>query len=160
MPVVDDGVADPVMADVLALELGRIVVRAVWVDEICADLAAEYQRAVGEVDRSRLSGESGTRLADALRKAGAAQWADEYLALHSRRNDVVHGLWSADTNHRQMVRTSRGGSYAGAFTVRTWDGDWLKRLAHDLEDFFERARAELFARVGMPEDLSGLPRDG
>jgi hypothetical protein len=66
------------MADVLALELGRIVVRAVWVDEICADLAAEYQRAVGEVDRSKLSGESGTRLADALRKAGAAQWADEY----------------------------------------------------------------------------------
>lgn len=54
MPAVDDGVADPVMADVLALELGQIVVRAVWVDEICADLAAEYQRAVGEVDRSRL----------------------------------------------------------------------------------------------------------
>ncbi len=43
------------MADLLALELGRIVMRAVWVDEVCADLAVEYQRAAGTVDRTKLT---------------------------------------------------------------------------------------------------------
>jgi hypothetical protein len=34
--------------------------------------------------------------------------------------------------------------------VRTEDRDWLELLARDLEDFFRRARDEIFARVGIP----------
>lgn len=139
------------MADLLALELGRILMRAVWVDEVCADLAVEYQRAAGKVDRTKVTGESGKPLAAALRQAGAASLADDYMALYLRRNDVVHGRWSAGATHRQVVRSIRGGAYAGAFTVNTWDGHWLEQLACDLEDLFERARAELLARSGIAE---------
>ncbi|OJV22871.1 MAG: hypothetical protein BGO26_00025 [Actinobacteria bacterium 69-20] len=138
----------------LALELGRIVVRAVWVDEVCAALAVEYQRASGPVDRTKVTGESGQPLGRALREAGAAAWADEYDALYLRRNDVVHGLWSADADHRQMVRPTRGGAFAGAFTVRTWDANWLELLARDLDNFFDRARAEWFRRLGIPDRLT------
>lgn len=148
------------MADLLALELGRIVMRAVWVDEVCADLAVEYQRAAGTVDRTKLTGESGKPLAAALRRAGADSLADDYMALYRRRNDAVHGRWSADANHRQVVRSLRGGAYAGAFTVDIWDGQLLEQLACDLEGLFERARAELFARSGIAERLDPIePRD-
>jgi hypothetical protein len=148
---VDDRAAENEVADVLALELGRIVMWAVWTDEVCADLAVEYQRAAGTVDRSKVMGESGNRLAVALRQAGADAWADEYLALYSRRNDVVHGLWSADANHRNVVRPVRGGAHAGAFTVSSWDASWLDQLARDLERFFGRARAQLFALAGIAD---------
>ncbi len=140
--------------DVLALEVGRIVVRAVWVDEVCADLAVEFQRTAGAVDRAAVNGESGEQLAAALRRAGAETWASEYAALYRRRNDVVHGRWSAGTDHRQVVRPIRGGAHAGAFTVTTWDRDFLQQLAHDLDDLFDRARRELFTRRGIPQLLT------
>lgn len=144
------------MADLLALEIGRIVIRAVWVDEVCADLAVEYQRAAGKVDRTKVAGESGKPLAVALRQAGADSLADDYMVLYLRRNEVVHGRWSADMNRRQVVRSLRHGSHAGAFTVNTWDDRWLERLARDLEDLFERARAELFRRSGIAERLGPI----
>ncbi|WP_291756933.1 hypothetical protein [Cellulomonas sp. 73-92] len=133
-------------ADVLALEIGRIVVRAVWVDEVCADLAVEFQRAIGAVDRTAVTGQSGATLATALRRAGAATWASEYAALYRRRNEVIHGRWSADADHRQVVRPVQGGAHAGAFAVTTWDRDFLQQLARDLDDLFVRARLELFTR--------------
>lgn len=139
------------MVDGLALELGRVVLWAVWVDEVCADLAIEYQRSAGQVDRSTVMGESGRRLAAALRQAGAGHWADEYEALYVRRNDVVHGLWAAGTDHRTVIRPTRGGAYAGAFKVNNWDSDWLARVARDLEDFFGRARSQLLALAGRAE---------
>lgn len=141
-------------ADALALDLGRIVIRAVWVDEVCADLAVEYQRAAGQVDRAKVTGESGKPLGAALRAAGAVEWAEEYDALYLRRNDVIHGLWSADVHHRQMVRPTRGGNNAGAFMVKTWDAGWLELLARDLDDFFDRARVELFSRRGILDWLT------
>lgn len=147
-------------SDQLAQELGRIVVRAVWVDEVCADLAVEFQRASGAVDRTKVTGESGRPLGSALREAGAAVWADEYDELYMRRNDVIHGRWTAGPGYRQVVRPVRRGGYAGAFTVKSWDASWLDQLARDLDNFFERARTALFERRGIPMWLAaGRPYD-
>lgn len=138
----------------LETELGRILVRAVWVDEVCADLAVELQRQTGSVDRSAVTGQSGTRLADALRKAGGDAWAREYAALYERRNGVVHGRWAPYQGDLLQVRAERGGTHAGAFTVTRWDPSHLERLAEDLAGFFDRARSELFRLAGI--DTGGV----
>ena len=137
--------------DELALAVGRIVVTAAWVDEVCADLAVEFQRERGSVRRKYTAGASGRQLAGELRDSGAEAWAEEYRALFERRNAVVHGRWYQDgedgqlQSHRSLLRAT----WAGAADVTRWDEASLVRLAADLEDFFVRARSELFNKTGI-----------
>ena len=138
----------------IALAVGRIVMRAAWVDEACADLAVESQRARGEIHRELVGGSSGKPLAEQMRLAGAGQWADEYMALYERRNAVVHGRWYTDpqrTGGLQTYRTQRRKPWIAPAATTNWSAESLDAFVSDLEAFYQRVVDEVM-------DLAGIPR--
>ncbi len=138
--------------DRLALAIGRVVVRAVWVDEVSAELVAHYQQRTGGDRSDTARGLSGRQLTAALKKVGADDRAREYGSLYERRNAIVHGRWYLrDGETIVSVRTPPKAQNAGIVVTAEWTPAMLAALADELDAYFESTRAELLAGTGLEQ---------